>query len=118
MTHIDPNKLLESAFGEQIDWYDIFDENPELATNLKGNLYALETNNASAILETFVSPTQMIIDIGDYIGKTDEIRAEIVRKIHDALQYYYFMDKNMAAYFKWHTAWSCRIYLLDAKFDV
>ena len=115
---IDPYKLLKDAFGEQIDWYEIFDENPELATTLHGDLYDLETTNAMAILEVMTSPSQMAISIGSCIGKSEEIRKAIVERIHDALQYYYFSDRNMAAYFKWHTAKTCRIYLLNAKFDV
>ena len=118
MTYIDPHKLLQDAFGEQIDWYEIFDENPNLATTLHGDLYDIETPNAMAILAVMTSPSQMAISIGSCIGKSEEIRTEIVRRIHDALQYYYAFDQDMAAYFKWNTANTCRIYLLRAKFSV
>ena len=120
MYRIDPYKLLQRAFGDPIDWYDLNDENHELAMRVGTELYVLETPKAAAILDVYISHKEMIIDIAAQMGGASTLQMEeaVQKKIYEALQYEYAMDPNVAAYGKWHTATSYRIYLLNGEFDV
>lgn len=117
---IDPYRFLESAFGEAVDWYDLNDndEFSEIAPHVGTNLYIVNTPKASALLDVYISPSQMIIDIAATEGKMDVVRAEVARRISNAAQYEYAMDKNVAIWGRWNTPSAFKIYLLNGKFGV